>query len=291
LREWIARVSVRNQPALISGEPGTGKELVARAIHRSGTRQALPFVAADCGALSNSSADAELFGQSLPGSAASNSPGLLASAGTGTLFLDEVSDLPLETQAKLFRVLQERQFRQHGSDQALRFEARVIATTSRDLEHAMQEGRFRPELYYRLNVHSIELVPLRERREDIPALVAFFLAQQGATAQVAPEARALLEAYDWPGNIRELENCVVSMLARADGPVLSVEHLPHLLRGAADQAVTRNPLEQAERLALIQALRQAGGQVGEAAAKLGVSQATLYRKLAAHGLRANAFRA
>jgi DNA-binding NtrC family response regulator len=293
LREWIARVSVRNQPVLISGEPGTGKERVVRAIHMQGTRSLLPFLAVDCGSLSSITADGELFGQVQLGlgPVAPERAGLLTAAGGGTLFLDEVGDLPLDTQGKLYRALEERQFRRVGSDVAERFECRIIATTSRDLERAMREGRFRPELFYQLNVHSFDLPPLRERREDIPALLEYFVGRHKPGGAFSADAQILLDNYDWPGNIRELESCVMAMVARTDGMTLGMEHVPSQLRSVADQAAARNPLEQAERQALIQALRQAGGQVGEAAAKLGVSQATLYRKLAAHGLRANAFRA
>jgi len=292
---WIARVSLRNQPVLITGESGTGKELVARAIHRQGPRAHLPFVAADCGALASGTIESELFGHvrgAFTGAVQSRA-GLLESAGTGTLFLDELGELPLDTQVKLFRALQERQFRHLGADRVQRFEARIIAATSRNLERAMQAGRFRPELFYRLNVHSIELTPLRDRAVDIPVLAAHFLARhnEGEKLEISADAMTALQNYDWPGNVRELENTIIAMVARSDGPLLGVEQLPAVLQSALSQKIARGPLQEAERIALIQALQQAGGQVPEAAAKLGVSQATLYRKLAANGLRATDYRA
>jgi DNA-binding NtrC family response regulator len=218
--------------------------------------------------------------------------GLLESAGSGTLFLDELGELPLDTQVKLFRALQERQFRHLGADRVQKFEARIIAATSRNLERAMQAGRFRPELFYRLNVHSIELTPLRDRTLDVPALAAHFLARhnEGRPLRISADAVAALQSYDWPGNVRELENAIIAMMARADGMELGLEHLPATVLNAVSQKTGRGPLQEAERLALIQALQLAGGQVPEAAVKLGVSQATLYRKLAANGLRATDYR-
>jgi DNA-binding NtrC family response regulator len=295
LLAWIGRVALRNQPVLITGESGTGKELVARAIHRQGPRANLPFVAADCGALASGTIESELFGHvrgAFTGAVQSRA-GLLESAGSGTLFLDELGELPLDTQVKLFRALQERQFRHLGADRVQKFEARIIAATSRNLERAMQAGRFRPELFYRLNVHSIELTPLRDRPVDIPPLAVHFLARhnEGQNLEISPEAMTALQSYDWPGNVRELENTIIAMVARSEGPVLGAAQLPATLQNALSQKIARGPLQEAERVALIQALQQAGGQVPEAAAKLGVSQATLYRKLAANGLRATDYRA
>ncbi len=294
LLAWIARVALRNQPVLITGESGTGKELVARAIHRQGPRAHLPFVAADCGALASGTIESELFGHvrgAFTGAVQSRA-GLLESAGAGTLFLDELGELPLDTQVKLFRALQERQFRHLGADRVQKFEARIIAATSRNLERAMQAGRFRPELFYRLNVHSIELTPLRDRPGDIPILAAHFLARhnEGQRLEISADAMSALQSYEWPGNVRELENTVIAMVARSEGPVLGLAQLPASVHSAVTQKIGRGPLQEAERVALIQALQHAGGQVPEAAAKLGVSQATLYRKLAANGLRATDYR-
>lgn len=294
LLAWIGRVAMRSQPVLITGESGTGKELVARAIHRQSPRSHLPFVAADCGALASGTIESELFGHvrgAFTGAVQSRA-GLLESAGSGTLFLDELGELPLDTQVKLFRALQERQFRHLGADREQKFDARIIAATSRNLERAMQAGRFRPELFYRLNVHSIELTPLRDRPFDIPALVGHFLVRhsEGPRMEITPEGLAALQSYEWPGNVRELENTIIAMMARADGRLLGVEHLPVTVLNAVSQKTGRGPLQEAERQALIQALQLAGGQVPEAAVKLGVSQATLYRKLAANGLRATDYR-
>lgn len=257
LLRWIPQVAGRGQPILITGEHGTGKKLTARAIHEQSPFSNLPFVVLH----------------------SSSSPDAAVSA--GTLFLDEISEFPLETQARLYRDLQER-----------RISARVIASSTRDLSSEIRTGQMRQDLYYRLNVHAIDLPPLRARREDIPALAEYFLGGhiEGGRYKLAPDTLAILQEYEWPGNVRELENCIIAMLAHADGPVLGPGLLPPALHNFAAQRSDRGPLQAAERSALVQALKLAGGRVGEAAIKLGVSQATLYRKLAANGLRAGDFR-
>ncbi len=255
---WITQVAGRGQPILITGEHGTGKKLVARAIHDQSPRRDLPFVVPR------------------------GLDEIEANADAGTLFLDEVTELSPETQARLYRELQDR-----------RIQARVIASSSHDLQTAIRADQLRQDLYYRLNVHAIALPPLRDHREDIPTLATYFLGGHIGSGRytVSPETLAILQEYDWPGNVRELENCIIAMLAHAYVPVLSASLFPPALQDFVSQKPGRGPLQDAERIALVQALKQAGGRVGEAAAKLGLSQATLYRKLAANGLRAGDFRA
>lgn len=251
---WIAHVAGRSQPVFIRGERGTGKHLVARAIHSQSPRANLPFA---------------IVRDTLPDVSQA-----------GTIFINEVTLLPPAAQSQLYRDLQER-----------RIHAHVIAASSKNLDAALQTGELRQDLYHRLNVHAIEIAPLRERREDIPALVSYFLGSHvEGRYSISPEVLAIFQEYDWPGNIRELENCIIAMLAHADGPVLGTGLLPFTLQTFAAQTSGRGPLQAAERTALVQALQQVGGRVGEAATKLGVSQATLYRKLAANGLRAADFR-
>jgi two-component system NtrC family response regulator len=288
--QGIPRIAGKRQPVLITGETGTGKELVARAIHEQGPDKDRPFVPVDCGALSAGIVESELFGHvrgAFTG-AVGDRPGLLASAAQGTLFLDEVGELPLALQAKFFRVLQDREFRPLGGDAVRQFEGRVIAATNRDLEAAVGTGTFRPELYFRLCVHPVHVPPLRARKSDIPALIRHFIHKHGGDEVLAitPEAAAELAAYHWPGNVRELENCILSMLANCETRVLDTEHIPKALWMALRQAspAHRTPLEEAERAAIAAALEETGGNVAAAARRLGVSKATLYRKLSAHGL-------
>jgi transcriptional regulator with PAS, ATPase and Fis domain len=213
-------------------------------------------------------------------------PGLLASAGNGTLFLDEIGELPQELQVKFFRVLQDGEFRPLGSDSTRRFEARVIAATNQDLERAVPAGAFRPELYFRLAVHQIRVPPLRDRREDIPALVHWFLKKhdEGRPAAIAPDVLQVLAAYGWPGNVRELENCVLHMMAQADGPLIEANHLPHTVRSSRPEPRPSTMLRDAERSAIEGALEACGGHVAAAARRLGISKATLYRKISRYGL-------
>ncbi len=290
--ESILRVAGRPQPVLITGETGTGKELIARAVHEQGQRNGhpRPFVTVDCGALSESIAESELFGhvRGAYTGALGDRRGLLESSAGGTLFLDEIGELPLALQAKLLRVLQDRDFRPLGSDAARRFEGRVIAATNRDLERAVASGEFRADLYYRLNVHAIHVPPLRERRDDIPFLIQHFIRKHGDGRVLAmtPEASGALALCNWPGNVRELENCIVRMTAGCDGRVLDLKDIPSAFRLPPPTPVPAGTaLEHAEREAIAAALRNSQGSVADAARKLGVSAATLYRKIAVHGLK------
>jgi DNA-binding NtrC family response regulator len=286
----LPRIAGKRQPVLITGETGTGKELVARAIHDQGPDRNRPFVAVDCGALSEDIVESEIFGHvrgAFTG-AIGDRPGLLASAASGTLFLDEVGELPLALQAKFFRVLQDREFRPLGGDAVRKFEGRVIAATNRDLEAAVRAGSFRPELYFRLCVHPVHVPALRARKSDIPLLIRHFIYKHGGddVLAITPNAVKELAAYHWPGNVRELENCIFSMLANCEGRVLDAGDIPKALRMAMRNGRTSNrtPLEDAERAAIVAALEEAGGNIAETARRLGIAKATLYRKMGAHAL-------
>jgi two-component system NtrC family response regulator len=288
--EALPRIAGKRQPVLITGETGTGKELVARAIHHRGPDKNRPFVVVDCGALSADIVESEIFGH-VSGAftgAIGDRPGLLASAARGTLFLDEVGELPLPLQAKFFRVLQDRDFRPLGGDMVRRFEGRVIAATNRDLEAAVRAGSFRPELYFRLCVHLVHVPPLRARKSDIPALIRHFLYKHGGddVLAISPDAVQELAAYQWPGNVRELENCIVGMLAHCEGRVADTGDIPKALRMAmrGGPPSDRTPLEEAERAAIAAALEQAGGNIAETARCLGIAKATLYRKMSTYAL-------
>ena len=286
----LPRIAGKRQPVLITGETGTGKELVARAIHDQGPDKDRPFVVVDCGALSADIVESEIFGHvrgAFTG-AIGDRPGLVASAARGTLFLDEVGELPLALQAKFYRVLQDREFRPLGGDTVRKFEGRVIAATNRDLEAAVRAGSFRPELYFRLCVHTVHAPPLRARKGDIPALIRHFIHKHGGedVLAIAPNAVQELAAYHWPGNVRELENCILSMLANCEGRVLDTGDIPKALRMALhDGRPSRpTPLEDAERAAIVAALEESGGNIAETARRLGISKATLYRKMGTYAL-------
>jgi DNA-binding NtrC family response regulator len=286
----LPRIAGRRQPVLITGETGTGKELVARAIHDLGPDKEKPFVAVDCGALSADIIESEIFGHvrgAFTGSIGDR-PGLLATAAHGTLFLDEVGELPLALQAKFFRVLQDREYRPMGGDTVCQFEGRVVAATNRDLEAAVRAGTFRAELFFRLCVHTIHVPPLRARKRDIPALVWHFIRKHGedSVLAISPDALLALTAYYWPGNVRELENCIIGMLANCEGQVLETRDIPQSLRMALRQErpSARSPLEDAERNTIVAALEEYGGNVAETARRLGIAKATLYRRMSAYGL-------
>ena len=286
-----ARVAATDATVLIEGESGTGKELVARAIHAASPRSAGPFVAVDCGAIAEGVLESELFGHArgaFTGAQASRR-GLFEEATHGTLFLDEIGDVGPNLQARLLRALQEGTVRRVGTNEAIAVDARVVAASNRDLAQAAKEGRFREDLFYRLNVVNIRIPPLRERREDIPLLAEHFAAKHGRPegATVSPAARDLLLAYDWPGNVRELENVVARALALNPSGVITPDDLPEHLRGARPAppggtsflASDRPPLAELDRRYASQVLRETGGNKTRAAEILGIDRKTLYRIL------------
>ncbi|HLW81413.1 MAG TPA: sigma-54 dependent transcriptional regulator [Candidatus Acidoferrales bacterium] len=288
----IEKVSQHNYPVLILGESGTGKELVARSIHFSGGRKNKPFVPLDCSALVSTLIESELFGY-VKGAftgAMHTKQGVFESADGGTLFLDEIGNLPVDMQAKLLRVLQEREVKPVGSNDRLRIDVRVIAATNSNLEAAVQEGAFRKDLFFRLNVVQIKIPPLRERKSDIPLLVQAFLEKfidPGSRAPtLAEDAMARLTAYDWPGNVRELENAIERAVALGSGPILHSGDLPSNLQyghAPTEQVFSSTsdvvPLEETERRAILHALREAAGDKLVAARLLRIGKTTLYRKL------------
>lgn len=226
----IEKMGANRWPALLLGETGTGKEVVAREIHQKHPQGA--FVTIDCSSMVGPLMESELFGH-VKGAftgAANAKIGLIEAANGGTAFFDEIGELPLDLQAKLLRVLQEKEFRPVGSLLTRRSDFRIIAATNRDLAKEVERGTFRRDLYFRLNVINIRLAPLRERKEDIPALVNHFLARTGGSHTMTAETMEVLLSYDWPGNIRELENCVQHMVAVNSGPLLHVEDLPSALK-------------------------------------------------------------
>ncbi len=286
----IEKVSQHSYPVLILGESGTGKELVARSIHFSGSRKNKPFVPVDCSALAPTLVESELFGY-VKGAftgAMHNKQGMFESADQGTLFLDEIGNLPTDMQAKLLRAVQEREVKPVGSTERVSVSVRIIAATNRDLEIAVRDGDFRQDLFFRLNVVQIKLPPLRERKSDIPLLVQAFLdkfADPGRpTPVLAEDAIARLTAYDWPGNIRELENAIERAVALGSGPILHSGDLPSNLQYGSPGERIPSPdevttLEEMERRAILRALRETNGDKLVAARLLGIGKTTLYRKL------------
>jgi DNA-binding NtrC family response regulator len=283
----ISRLKDTRTPVLIAGESGTGKELVARAIHFRGTMAQTPFVAVDCGSLVPTLMESELFGYEKGAftGAMKSKAGLFQAANGGTIFLDEIGELPLEMQAKLLRVLQEKEVRPVGSNEKVAVDVRVIAATNRDLEAAYRGGTFRKDLYFRLNVVTVHLPALRERRSDIPMLVHHFLDRYapGTNLQVTPAAMKSLLNYDWPGNVRELENAIERAVALGSGPIVHVGDLPSSLHYPSSERVPEKeellPLEELERRAILRTLRETGGDKLAAARMLGIGKTTLYRKL------------
>lgn len=289
----ISRLKDTRTPVLISGESGTGKELVARAIHFRGALAQSSFVAVDCGALVPTLMESELFGYEKGAftGATKSKPGLFQAANGGTIFLDEIGELPLEMQAKLLRVLQEKEVRPVGSNEKFDVDVRVIAATNRDLEAAYRTGTFRKDLYFRLNVVTVHLPPLRERRADIPMLVHHFLNRYaaGLHLQVTAAAMKSLLQYDWPGNVRELENCIARAVTLGDRQVIDVRDLPPAMRteqpASPDMttqeatSLSTTALAEMEKMTILRVFEQAHGDKALAGKMLGISRATLYRKL------------
>jgi len=317
-----SRLKDTRTSVLISGESGTGKELIARAIHFRGAFANRPFVAVDCGSLVPTLIESELFGYEKGAftGALKSKQGLFQSADTGSVFLDEIGELPLELQAKLLRVLQEKEVRPVGSNQRVKVDVRVIAATNRDLEAAYKNGTFRKDLYFRLNVVTVHVPALRERRSDIPMLVNWFCERYapGADLRVSNAAMKAFMNYDWPGNVRELENCVERAVALGNGTLIDLGDLPasiaalnsHAPRPAAESApelvsdlaaaaearsgddvatpLSTTDLEDIERATIQRVFEQVKGDKALAGRMLGISRATLYRKLKRYNISGGA---
>jgi len=315
------QVARSNASVLLLGETGTGKELIAKAIHRLSDRGSGPFVRVNCGALAENLLESELFGHvrgAFTG-AVSNRTGRFEAAHTGTVFLDEINSTTAKLQVKLLRVLQEHEFERVGDTQTIRVDTRVIAASNRDLFEEVEAGRFREDLYYRLNVVNVELPPLRERREDIPELVGHFLKiyneeNNRHVPHIQHEAVEAMQKYDWPGNVRELQNYVERSVVLAPGDELTVDLLPEAVRGQQRRRIGRHRSFDLEALAaelVEQGITSAGSQADnlhgtivsrvereliaqvmarcdnvqtKAAARLGINRNTLHKKLKEHGL-------
>ena len=293
----IAKAAHSIHPVLILGESGTGKEMVARAIHYSGPFRDKPFIPVDCGSLVPTLIESELFGY-VKGAftgAMQSKEGLLAIAEGGTVFLDEVGELPVDLQAKMLRALQEKEIRPVGSTKRVPINVRILAATNRDLEQSVAQGSFRKDLFFRLNVLSLRIPPLRERRQDIPLLATSIMERlsqnSGRGHELSDDAMKALLAYDWPGNVRELENCLERCCAMTSGPVIHTVDLPSSITGAPQHLTTAAatesrilPMVEIERNAIMSAITQLNGDKLTAAKLLGIGKTTLYRKLKEYGV-------
>jgi DNA-binding NtrC family response regulator len=294
VKEIIGKVAVSDSPVLIEGESGTGKELVAAAIHRLSGRAKGPFIPVNCSAIPADLLESEFFGhvRGAFSGAVADALGLFRSAHTGTIFLDEIAELPTSLQAKLLRVLQEMEVRPVGSTRAYSVNVRVIAATNRDLESAMKEGNLRQDLFYRLNVVRIHLPALRERKEDLSALIAHFLRHfnqrfRREVSGIAPEALAALSGYDFPGNVRELENLIERAYAMGVRDHISLSDLPSLTmstRAASTSARPLPTLAEVEKELILRALAIYKNDKEQSARALGLSRRTIYRRLKEYGL-------
>lgn len=296
LRSLIKAVSSRSCTVLVLGESGTGKELVARQIHMTSRRASKPFVAVDCTTLRDGLFESQLFGH-VKGAftgAEHSTLGFLRAANGGTILLDEIGDLGLSVQAKLLRFLQERAIVPLGGVKPHPVDVRVIAATHRDLAAMVDAGTFRQDLYYRLNVVSLEVPPLRQRRTDLASLSNYFLDRlsslySDSRKRLAPDAMEAIESYGWPGNVRELANAVEHGFVLSEGTWIHATHLPNTVRMAAEDPSGSSdskiiPLEMAERALITRALRAAGGQQAQAARMLKIERRRLYRKIKLYGL-------
>ena len=295
LYRLVAKAAQSSHPVLILGETGTGKEMIARAIHYSGPWRDKPFIPVDCGSLVPTLIESELFGHTkgaFTGADHANE-GLLTTAEGGTVFLDEIGELAVDLQAKLLRALQEKEIRPVGSTKSVPVNVRILAATNRDLEEAVALGSFRLDLFYRLNVLNLRVPPLRERRHDIPLLAAKFLEQcsrcDGRKYELSDEAMRVLVAHDWPGNVRELENCIERCCAMNSGPIINTMDLRSSISGSLTHP-TRNetaervvPLSLIEKQTILGTITQLNGDKMMAARLLGIGKTTLYRKLKHYG--------
>ena len=292
----IAKAAHSTHPVLILGESGTGKEMVARSIHFSGPYRDKPFIPVDCGSLVPTLIESELFGY-VKGAftgAMQSKDGLLAIAEGGTVFLDEIGELPIDLQAKLLRSIQEKEIRPVGSTKRIPINVRILAATNRDLEQAVSQGTFRRDLYFRLNVLSLKIPPLRERRQDVPLLAQYFLdrmtRETGQERILSDDAMKVMLAFDWPGNVRELENCLERACAFTTGPMIHVTDLPSSIHGVGmaepgngDGSSKILPIAEMERQSILATIAQLNGDKLLAARMLGIGKTTLYRKLKEYG--------
>lgn len=296
--ELIKTVAPTKSTVLIEGESGTGKELVARAIHENSLRPEGPFIALACGALPQSLLEAELFGYEKGAftGAVSQKKGKIELADNGTLFLDEIGDIDAKTQVDLLRFLQERTFRRLGGTEEIKVDVRIIAATNQDLKKLVNEGRFRDDLYYRLNVFTITVPPLRERKEDIPLLVKHFIdkyrIETGKNIEkISESALQILMEYDWPGNVRELENAIEHAVIVNEGPIILPKALPNFCYAAKSESKTAKEIEKSlqeiERDHIISVLLSTKCNISKAAQILGINRVTLYRKIKEYNINLN----
>lgn len=301
----IERVAPANSRVLVTGEPGTGKSVAARMIHAMSRRADKNYVVLNCAIMTPDRIEAELFGTE--GNGAGRTEGVLEQAHNGTLVLDEVADMPMETQAKIVRVLQEHSFTRVGGTQKIEVDVRVIASTNQDLQELMTQGKFRQDLFYRLNVVPIEIPALQDRLEDIPMLAGFFMdiAAKNANTQpraFADDAMALMQSYDWPGNVRQLRNVIEWLLIMAPGPSqspITADMLPpdlkmqaiEMIRGREGVELMSKPLREAreifEREYLLSQVNRFGGNISKTAGFIGMERSALHRKLKSLGIQAN----
>ena len=303
LTSLIRSAAQTDVTVLIQGETGTGKELIARAIHYNSPRSAKKFVAVNCGALSETLLESELFGHEKGAftGAITQRKGIFESADGGTLFLDEIGEISKATQVKLLRVLQEGELQRVGGSETIKVDVRIVAATNQDFAQLMKQGQLRQDLFYRLNVFPITVPPLRERLADIPFLVTHFIEKgkqklHKEIAAVSRQAMALMMAHSWPGNIRELENAVQRMMVMSKGDLLDVDDLPPEIRGGVSgrnsqprdlKEMARESSELIEKRAIVDALEKSGGNVTRTARSLGISRATLQNKMKAYRLKAS----
>ena len=306
----LSKVAFASHPVLILGESGTGKEMVARAIHSNGPNAASPFIPVDCGSLMPAMVESELFGYlkgAFPGALKAKT-GLLAAAGGGTIFLDEISELPLDLQAKLLRALQQKAIRPLGAsdkpEDQVPINVRILAATNRDLAQMVERGQFRKDLYFRLNVVTLRVPPLRERKQDVPLLAAHFIErmsrESGSSYTLSDDALRTMVDYDWPGNVRELENAIERAFTFSSGPMLHMGDLPtqlqdfkmHQRATQEEQAIQQaaetpegvRTIAELEKEAIFQAITYLKGDKLRAAKLLGIGKTTLYRKLKEYGI-------
>jgi transcriptional regulator with PAS, ATPase and Fis domain len=293
LKQLALKAAKTNAPVLILGESGTGKELFAHAIHYASDRRPFPFVRLNCAAIPKELLEAELFGYepgAFTGAGSKGKPGKFELAHQGTIFLDEIGELPLEMQPKLLRVIEEKEIERLGGTQVSRYDFRLIAATQENLGNCVEKGKFRKDLYYRLNVIPVQIPPLRERMDDIKSITEHLIQNLNKdlgmnVTKISPDVIDVFEKYNWPGNVRELSNVLERILYSMEGDTIEVNHLPFFLKSLGNGATPHNPAslrrlrEEMEREALVQAVKLANNNKKKAAEKLGIHRTALYKKM------------